>query len=162
MARCLGEHGQWQKQLLFEESARVVLMVRQPEAKGNGQACFHPVELLDLYPTLAELCGLTPPANLEGKSLRPLLENPRADWTRPALTQTARRARDGMGGVMGRSVRTERFRYTEWNGGKEGKEVYNEPPDPKEYHNLADDPKYAATLAEMKKLLPPPSAEAKK
>lgn len=145
---CLGEHGQWQKQLLFEESARVVLMLRDPGAKGNGIACFRPVELLDLYPTLADLCGLTPASKLEGKSLRPLLANPKSDWNRPAYTQTARGT-----GVMGHSVRTERFRYTEWDGGKQGRELYDEQHDPKEYHNLANDPSYAATLAEMKKLL---------
>lgn len=149
---CLGEHGQWQKQLLFEESARVVLMIRQPGAKGNGSACFRTVELLDLFPTLADLCGLTPPANLEGKSLRPLLNNPKSEWNRPAFTQTARRESEG-GGVMGRSVRTEGFRYTEWDGGKEGKELYDQQKDPKEYHNLANDPKYAERVASMNKLL---------
>lgn len=149
---CLGEHGQWQKQLLFEESARVVLMVRLPGAKGNGQACFHPVELLDLYPTLADLCGLTPPANLEGKSMRTLLENPKADWKHPAFTEAGRRGPDRKFSIMGRSVRTERFRYTEWDGGKQGKELYDERQDPKEYRNLANDPKHAATVAEMKEL----------
>jgi uncharacterized sulfatase len=148
---CLGEHGQWQKQLLFEESARVVLMIRDPVAKGNGTVCFRPVELLDLYPTLADLCGLQAPATVEGKSLRPLLENPRAEWGRPAYTQTVR---GGQGGVMGHSVRTERFRYSEWDqGGKQGVELYDEQNDPKEYHNLVNDPKYTATVAEMKKLL---------
>ena len=148
---CLGEHGQWQKQLLFEESARVVLMIRQPGANGNGQSCFHPVELLDLYPTLADLTGLTPPSNLEGSSLRPLLKNPKAEWTKPAFTQTARRPDKKE--VMGHSVRTERFRYTEWDGGKQGVELYDQEKDPKEYHNLAGDPKYAATVAELKQLL---------
>jgi uncharacterized sulfatase len=148
---CLGEHGQWQKQLLFEESARVVCMIRQPGAKGNGKACFRPVELLDLYPTLAELCGLTPPSNLEGKSLQPLLQNPKADWNFQALTQTHRKQ---AGDVMVHSVRTERWRYTEWGpGGKEGKELYDEKKDPKEYHNLANDPKYTQTVAELSKLL---------
>lgn len=154
---CLGEHGQWQKQLLFEESARVVLMVREPGAQGNGQACFHPVELVDLYPTLAELCGLTPPSNLEGKSLRPLLENPKTEWNLPAFTQTARRGQNGKSSLMGHSVRTERFRYTEWDGGKAGQELYDERQDPKEYHNLTNDPKYAATVADLKKLLQKPS-----
>lgn len=150
---CLGEHGQWQKQLLFEESARVVLMLRAPGAQANGQACFRTVELLDLYPTLADLCGLTPPPNLEGKSLRPLLNNPKSEWSLPAYTQTARRTGERGGGTMGYSVRTERFRYTEWDGGKEGAELYDQQSDPKEYHNLAKEPAYAATVAELKKLL---------
>jgi uncharacterized sulfatase len=149
---CLGEHGQWQKQLLFEESARVVLMIRQPGAKGNGQSCYRTVELLDLFPTLADLCGVTPPPNLEGKTLRPLLANPKSEWNRPAFTQTPRRAGDA-GGIMGRSVRNERFRYTEWDAAKEGVELYDQENDPKEYRNLAKDPAYAPKVAEMKILL---------
>jgi uncharacterized sulfatase len=149
---CLGEHGQWQKQLLFEESARVVLMIRQPGAKGNGGACYRTVELLDLFPTLAELCGVTPPAKLEGKSLSSLLDAPKSEWNRPAFTQTMRRAAEA-DGIMGRSVRNERFRYNEWDGGKEGSELYDQKKDPKEYHNLAKDPAYASTVAEMKTLL---------
>jgi uncharacterized sulfatase len=148
---CLGEHGQWQKRLLFEESARVVAMVRQPGAKGNGQSCFRTVELLDLFPTLADLCGLTPPSNLEGKSLRPLLNNPKSEWNKAAFTEVTRNV--GKHEVIGHSVRNEHFRYTEWDGGKKGKELYDEVKDPKEYRNLINDPKYAATVSEMKKLL---------
>jgi iduronate 2-sulfatase len=150
---CLGEHGQWQKQLLFEESARVVLMIRQPHAEGNGSTCYRTVELLDLFPTLADLCGLTPPSNLEGKTLRPLLDNPKQQWDLPAFTQSTRRNPVGRGNIMGRSIRTEHFRYTEWDSGKQGTELYNEKDDSKEYHNLANDSKYSATIAEMKKRL---------
>jgi iduronate 2-sulfatase len=149
---CLGEHGQWQKQLLFEESARVVMMIRQPGAKGNGETCFRTVELLDLFPTLADLCGLTPPAKLEGKTLRPLLTQPKSEWNRSAYTQVPRGPGDG-GRIMGRSVRNERFRYTEWDGGKGGVELYDQENDPKEYRNLAKDPDFAAKVAEMKSLL---------
>lgn len=145
---CLGEHGQWQKQLLFEESARVVLMIRAPGGPGNGQSCFRTVELLDLYPTLADLCGLTPPANIEGKSLRPLLEKPANEWSRPAITQVQRGPN-----AFGWSVRTERYRYTEWDRGAQGRELYDQQDDPKEYRNLAEDPKFAGTLADMKRRL---------
>jgi uncharacterized sulfatase len=134
----LGEHGQWQKMLLFEESAHVVLMIRAPSAAGNGQTCLRTVELLDLYPTLAELCGLKPPSWLEGKSLTPLLRDPSFPWEHPAFTQVTRK-----GGVMGRSIRTEQWRYTEWAGGKKGRELYNQNDDPHEYQNLADDPRYS-------------------
>src|SRR5207344_1023000 len=107
---CLGEHGQWQKQLLFEEVARVPLIIALPKAKVTGVSP-RTVELLDLYPTLIDVCGLKGPADLEGKSLRTLLENPRARWTIPALTQQVRK--DGERTIMGYSVRTERWRYTE-------------------------------------------------
>src|ERR1043166_6810169 len=85
----LGEHGQWQKQLLFEEVAPGPFLTALPKAKAKG-VCTRPVELVDIYPTLADLCGLKPPANLEGTSLRPLLENPEAQWTQPAITQQVR------------------------------------------------------------------------
>jgi len=146
----LGEHGQWQKQLLFEESARVPFMIALPKAKAKG-VCARPVELVDIYPTLADLCGLKPPANLEGTSLRPLLENPKARWTHPAITQQVRQKDEKQ--IMGYSVRTERWRYTEWDGGKAGAELYDHNSDPHEWHNLATDAKKAGTIAELKKLL---------
>jgi uncharacterized sulfatase len=148
---CLGEHGQWQKQLLFEESARVPLIIALPNAKVIGVSA-RPVELVDLYPTLADLCGLKPPKNLEGKSLRPLLENPKASWSVPAITQQVRM--EAARPIMGYSVRTERWRYTEWDGGAAGTELYDQDADPHEYQNLAQDPKQAKTIAELKKYLP--------
>ena len=148
---CLGEHGQWQKTLLFDESARVPLIIATPNRKRGGVSP-RTVELLDIYPTLADLCGLEAPKTVEGKSLRPLLKNPKAKWTKPALTQQTRR--DGDRQIMGYSVRTERWRYTEWDGGKAGAELYDHDNDPHEWRNLANDPKSAKTVAELKKLLP--------
>jgi iduronate 2-sulfatase len=156
----LGEHGQWQKMCLFEESARVPLLVYLPKAKGNGKASGRTVELVDLYPTLADLCGIPAPG-AEGKSLRPLLEDPAAAWTKPAYTQVSRgvlvatdaKPEEGKKGFLGRSVRTERWRYTEWDGGKKGVELYDHDADPKEYKNLAEDPKHKDVVTEMKKLL---------
>lgn len=147
----LGEHGQWQKQLLFEEVARVPLIIALPKASVTGVSP-RPVEFVDVYPTLADLCGLKGPVNLEGKSLRPLLENPKAHWIKPAITQQVRRE-DGHP-VMGYSVRTERWRYTEWDGGAAGAELYDHNADPHEWQNLAKDPKYAKTVTDLKKLLP--------
>jgi iduronate 2-sulfatase len=159
---CLGEHGQWQKMLLFEESAHVVLMIKDPRAKGNGRTCPRTVELVDLYPTLADLCGLKPPSWLAGKSLRPLLRNPNASWKIPAFTQVTR----NKGKWMGRSIRTEQWRYTEWAAGEKGKELYDQNNDPKEYHNLAEDPKYAKIVAKLSAQLSkdksPASAESMK
>jgi uncharacterized sulfatase len=105
------------------------------------------VELVDIYPTLADLCGLKPPANLAGTSLRPLLDDPEAPWDKPAFTQVWR------GSFAGYSVRTERYRYTEWDNGLQGAELYDYQTDPLEYHNLAGDPKYADKVAEMKALI---------
>jgi iduronate 2-sulfatase len=125
----LGEHGQWQKQLLFEEVARVPFMIALPKAKARG-VCARTVELVDIYPTLADLCGLKPPTNLEGTSLRPLLENPKARWTQPAITQQVRQKDERQ--IMGYSVRTGRWRYTEWDNGKAGAELYDHNSDPHE------------------------------
>jgi uncharacterized sulfatase len=145
---CLGEHGQWQKRLLFEESARVPMIIYDPDAKGNGKVSSRPVELVDLYPTLADLAGLPVPTGVEGRSLRPLVEDPQAPWDVPAFTQVTH------GKVMGRSVRTEQWRYTEWgNDGKEGAELYDQVNDPKEYKNLIHDPAHADHLKTMEALL---------
>jgi uncharacterized sulfatase len=149
----LGEHGQWQKMSLFEESARVPLVVYAPRAKANGKASGRTVELVDVYPTVADLCGL-PAAGAEGKSLRPLLDDPAAIWNKPAYTQVTRaNPEKGQPAILGRSVRTERWRYTEWDEGKLGVELYDHDADPKEHRNLAKDAKSADVIAELKKLL---------
>jgi uncharacterized sulfatase len=143
----LGEHGLWMKQSLFENSARVPLIIAAPAQKAKGQGCQRTVELLDIYPTLAELCGLTPPSNLAGRSLKPLLDDPQAPWDKPAFTQVWR------GSFPGHSVRTERWRYTEWDDGKRGTELYDYQTDPQEEHNLAADPQHARVVAELKALV---------
>lgn len=143
----LGEHGLWFKQSCFEESARVPLIISVPGQKTAGQASSRPVELVDLYPTLADLANLTPPDHLEGFSLRPLVTDPKAEWDHPAYTQVQR------GAVPGHSVRTERWRYTEWGFGAKGIELYDHSHDPQELHNLAHDAKYAGVVAELKALL---------
>jgi uncharacterized sulfatase len=130
----LGEHGQWMKQTLFEPSARSPLLFAGAGVKSRGKACGRTVEFLDLYPTIADLCGLRDtPANLHGVSLAPLLANPSQAWDRPAVTQVARPAQK----VMGYSLRDERYRYTMWNQGSEGEELYDYRSDPREMKNLA-------------------------
>jgi hypothetical protein len=89
----LGEHGQWMKQTVFEYAARSPLMIAGAGVEARGKVCKRTVEFLDLYPTLADLCGLKHvPAGLHGASLRPLLSKPSAAWDRPAVTQVHRNA----------------------------------------------------------------------
>lgn len=141
----LNEHGLWRKQTLFEESARIPLLIVAPDGKA-GAASPRLVESVDLYPTLVDLCGLPAPDGLEGTSLRPLLKDPHRAWKKAAFTQVSR------GKVMGRSVRSERYRYTEW-GDEKTAELYDHQTDPHEFRNLVNDPQHAKTLAEMKRLL---------
>jgi uncharacterized sulfatase len=150
----LGEHGLWQKQTCFEEAARVPLIIAAPGTRARGSGCHAIVELLDLYPTLADLAGLTPPDDLQGTSLRPLLDDPATSWSRPAFTQTQRGKRDGEW-IFGRSVRTDRWRYTEWDSGKAGIELYDHDADPHEYTNLATDLSFAADREKLSALLRP-------
>jgi iduronate 2-sulfatase len=144
----LGERGLWMKQNCFEESARVPLIISAPGSRAApGSVSARLVELVDLYPTLADLAGLKPPANLAGASLRPLLDRPDAAWDRAAYTQVQR------AGFPGHSVRTARWRYTEWDDGKRGVELYDQAADPGEMKNLAGDPANAAVIAELKALV---------
>jgi iduronate 2-sulfatase len=143
----LGEHGLWFKQSCFEESAKCPLIIKAPRIRTAGKVCTRIVELVDIYPTLADLTGLEPPDDLQGLSLLPLLKNTEAKWNYPAYTQVQR------GDIPGHSVRTEEWRFTEWGFGDSGEELYNEKLDPKELNNLAADPAYAEIVREMRLLL---------
>ena len=143
----LGEHTHWQKMSLMEEVARVPLIVAAPERKGNGQSCRALVEFVDLYPTLAELCGLRPPAGLAGESLTRLLEKPGQKFKKAAYTQIA------FEDVTGRSVRTERYRFTQWQGQGGGEELYDHDKDPGEFRNLAQEPAAEKVVREHRALL---------
>jgi arylsulfatase A-like enzyme len=101
------------------------------------------VSLLDLYPTLADLCGLPACAELEGQSLRPLLKNPKAEWKRPAVITWQK---------GNHAVRSERWRYIRYRTGEE--ELYDHQTDPNEWNNLANDPKLAELRKQMAKWLP--------
>ncbi len=147
----LGEHGGiWQKRTLFEKSAKAPLIIRAPGFEGNGTPCSSIVEFVDIYPTLLELADLGHAQKLSGRSLVPLLKNPLTEWDGNAVTQILRPADDRLAQpVMGISIRTHRWRYTEWGEeGEHGVELYDYQNDPGEFENLAMDPP-----AELKKVM---------
>jgi len=143
----LGEHDWWNKNVVFEDSARIpMIAVVDGETLVNA-ACNKFVEMVDIYPTFADLCGLKAPDNLEGISFRPLLCNPNQRWKKAAFTQVKR------SDVAGKSVRTQRWRYTEWNEGRVGTELYDHASDPGEYRNLAKKPDFKNVCKELSYLL---------
>jgi uncharacterized sulfatase len=155
----LGEHGGlWHKMSLFEESTRVPLIVWAPGMRARGQACEQLVELIDLYPTLVERCGLPQRDGLDGVDLSPLLDNPSRPIKRAAYSMTTRDQGDPPNhekvmSYQGRSVRTRRWRYTEWDGGRRGVELYDHENDPHEWNNLSQEPEHADTIRNLKELL---------
>ena len=144
----LGEHTHWQKMSLMEESVRAPLIVSAPGRRGAGRPSKALVEFVDIYPTLADLCGLDPPADLEGLSLKPLLDDPDRPWKRAAFSQV-----EWEGRIYGRTVRTDRYRYIEWRGDGGGEELYDHAEDPREFTNLAGDSQHAAALERMRGVL---------
>jgi len=143
----LGHHHKFQKQHLFEESTRVPFIVSVPWIKKqHGKATKHITELIDLYPTLADLSGLKAPKNLHGESLALLLKNPSSAGWRKDLAFTI--SRNG-----GESIRTHDWRYTHWGYGEKGQELYDLKKDPGEFTNLVGDPKYSASMKKLKKKL---------
>jgi arylsulfatase A-like enzyme len=143
----LGEKGKWSKHnSLFEVGARVPMMVCLPGGAA-GKSSPRTVQMLDIYPTLCEACGIPLPPGLEGHSLVALARDPQAEWNHPAYTVTKG------GQVFGQSVRTERWRYTEYSGEGGGAMLFDHTADPHEMKNLANDPAHAKVVAEMKELL---------
>ncbi len=135
------ERNWWNKNTLFERSCRVPLIVAAPGA-ARGQVCRAPVELVDLYPTVADYCQLQAPHTLAGQSLRPLLTDPARKGRDAAFTLVVRG-----GGQYGQAVRTDRWRYIRWSDGTH--ELYDEANDPDEVHDVASDPRHAALIQEM-------------
>ncbi len=164
----MGEHDYWQKEGLFEESARVPLLISYPGMKTAGERAAGICELIDIYPTLAELCGLPDPQDVDGESLVPQLVDPSASGKPFALTQAVRyksryvkedyqMTRD----VHGYSIRTEEFRFSSWDGGKLGEELYDLVKDPGEFKNVVSDPSYENHLLELRTLLKKEISESK-
>lgn len=147
----MGEHGYYQKTTLFENATHVPLIIAGPGVKEAGKATKSLAEMIDFYPTLAELCGLTAPPSISGVSLVPALSDVTAAPRTSALTQFEN----------GYSVRTSRYRYTEWGeNGSLGAELYDHETDPAEMVNLASGNEHARVIAEMSGLLRRRIAEA--
>ena len=142
----LGEHFMWGKVTLFEECARVPLIIRVPGMTREGTKTNALVELVDFHPTLLELCGLQAKSSLQGKSLVPILRDPDSPGKKYAYTVVSR------GTKLGRSIRTNDWRYAEWGESKMA-ELYNLKNDPQEYTNLAGKSAFKTQLAKMKQVL---------
>ncbi|MCA8999951.1 MAG: sulfatase [Planctomycetaceae bacterium] len=144
----LGEKKHWRKFALWEEAARVPLFVSVPQVTEPGSVCERTVDLMNVYPTLCDLCGLPVTNQLAGVSMVPLLKNPQAEWARPAITTHGR---------GNHAIRSERYRYIRYADGSE--ELYDHEADPMEWNNLASDPQGKLVIRQLAKWLPETEAE---
>lgn len=163
----LGDHGLWHKHTNFEIAVRAPLLISVPKSLaslGAGKRCDAPVEFVDVYPTLAEICGLPTPGNLDGSSLKNFLENPSAPSSDVAISQYPRRDSDTGKDLMGYSIRDNRWRVIFWrdrNGSAIiATELYDEQNDPAETVSLASNPEHKALLESFAKHLPPVGSSA--
>jgi choline-sulfatase len=143
----LGEKLHWRKFSLWEEATHNVLVAVVPGVTRPGGRCPRPVSMLDIYPTLIELCGLAPKVELQSRSLVPLLKNPQGEWERPALTTYGRN---------NHSLRSEHYRYIRYSDGTE--ELYDHDKDELEWNNLTGDPKYTELKKQLAEWLPKTNA----
>jgi uncharacterized sulfatase len=144
----IGDHGYhhnernwWNKNTLFERSCRAPFIVVAPDGK-RGEVCRALIEFVDIYPTVADYCGVKAPHQLAGQTLRPLLQNPSGKGRDAAFTLVMR------GQHYGQAVRTERWRYIQWTDGQA--ELYDELNDPDETRDVAGDPANAALIEDLK------------
>jgi arylsulfatase A-like enzyme len=143
----LGEKRHWHKSTLWQRSTHVPLIVAGPGVRQPGKPRAQAVTLLDIYPTLIDLCRMDKRTDLDGESLLPLLENPGARRDRPAVTTYLPR---------NHAVRNSRWRYIRYNDG--GEELYDTVADPHEYRNLAADPAHSALKQDLARWMPAKSA----
>lgn len=157
---------------MFDESIRTPLIIAAPGIKGVNQTCSYPVELVDVFPTLTELCGLATPQNLDGVNLKPLLDAPGSTLERKGAVSVVLRRINGdrakgfsgihmklnskakvNGRVLGRTLNTTRWSYTEWDQGRYGFELYDMKEDPRQQNNLAINPGYKKVMMGLAKAL---------
>ncbi len=143
----LGEHAMWCKHTNFEIDTRAPLIISAPGMKAPGKSTAALTEFVDVYPTLCELAGLPLPKHLEGTSAAPLLDQPALPWKTAAFSQYPR------GKAMGYSMRTERWRYTEWihrrTGQAVARELYDHAKDPAENINVVSRPEHTETVKKL-------------
>ncbi len=155
----LGDHGLWHKHTNFELAARAPLIVSAPRQTTAGKTCNATVEFVDVYPTLADLCGLEIPAGLDGLSLKRFIEDPSAEASKVAISQYPRAAGRPIGQLMGYSIRDARYRLTVWRERAGEKiiatELYDYETDPHETKNVADKPESQAIVARLSQYVPP-------
>jgi len=153
----LGDHGMWCKHTNYEQATRAALLMSVPGQKVTGKRCEGLVEFVDIYPTLAEVCGLPKSDGVEGHSFAPLLDDPAKKWKAAAFSQYPRAPGQPTGPLMGYAIRTDRYRYVEWR--KKGttevvaRELYDHTTDPAEDTNVAADPANKAVLEELARKL---------
>jgi len=148
----LGDHGLWCKHTNFESATRAPLILASPRIPG-GKTTRRLAEFVDIYPSTCDLAGLAVPGHCEGASLVPLMRDPEREWKSAAFSQYPR----GRGSIMGYSMRTDRYRYTEWQRRKTGnvvaRELYDHQADPQENVNLAAAAEHKDLLARLAKQL---------
>jgi len=147
----LGEKGKWSKAgSLFEQGDRTPFIVVDPRGNSAGTVCERVVQVVDIYPTLAELGGLPVSSELEGRSLVPLLQSPNLTWNHPAFTVWSEDGRT----YHGVAVRTERWRYAEFGrNASNGELLLDQQADPQEVKNVSNDPEYAEVKKELSALI---------
>jgi iduronate 2-sulfatase len=147
----LGEHAGWCKHTNFELDTHVPMILSVPGMETSGQRTRALTEYVDIYATLSELCNLPTPGHLEGLSMVPLLKNPDLSWKKAAFSQYPR------GKVMGYSMRTKDFRYTEWKNRQSGevlaRELYDHREDPQENVNVAARSEYEQDVKRLSRML---------
>jgi arylsulfatase A-like enzyme len=152
----LNDHGQWCKHTNFEIATRAALLMSRPGQKAPGKKTDALVEFVDIYPTLADVCGLPKPDGVEGYSFAPLLDDPARPWKPAAFSQFPRGGKE-TGPLMGYAIRTDRYRMVEWRQRNSGKvvshELYDHQTDPGEDVNIADRPESKGIVEKLSKQL---------
>ena len=153
----LGEHGMWCKHTQFELDSHVPLLLRVPGKTKTPARTDALVEFVDIYPTLCELAGLAFPAHLQGRSFVPLIDDPDRPWKKGTITVWPLDRNDPERLVMGYSVQTQRYRYTEWIKGSTGellaRDLFDHAVDPGENVNISIDPANSEIIQDLSDLL---------